>query len=71
MQTPGPGAGFTKPSRLTKAGLSDQRMHFVYTLVLQNNVLGLPDVLAEFCDTRFYYNVPPSAKTSRPVDRLL
>ena len=27
------GAGFTKPLRLTKAGLSRWRMHFLYALV--------------------------------------
>ena len=33
----GPGAGFTKPLRLTKAGLSDSRMHFLYALVRKSS----------------------------------
>ena len=34
---PSPGAGFTKPLRLTKAGLSDWRMHFSYALVRKSS----------------------------------
>ena len=32
-----PGAGFTKPLRLTKAGISDYGMHFVYALVRKSS----------------------------------
>ena len=34
---PAPGAGIMKPLRLSKAGLSDYRMHFLYALVRKSS----------------------------------